>query len=372
MSTDNGNKNVTMDINDAIDNIFDDNASSAGSKFQKKAEDTVAKAVDASTLTGEEGTTVLSEDILTGEEGTTVLSKEELMGMDLSGEPKLQGGFQPVSGPIPQGGAAGFQPVNGPIPQNGPAGFQPVNGPIPQAGAVPPVPPQGAPKAPNIPVPPQGAPVPPQQIPNFQPKNGPVPPQGVPQGAKATVPPQGVPQQIPNFQPRPTGNNAPVPPQAQNAQAPGAPVPPQGIPQAPQGGFPGAPVQNGQPQQAPGVIPGSLPGAMAPASMNGAFPPAQQGKKVKEKKVKENKVKDPESEGKGMKVFGLVSMCLAIAGLIAVGVLLALNLFFSDYTKNYKGSADKGVTTVQSGYQETDDTPDTPDDTEESSVDDEE
>ena len=99
--------------------------------------------------------------------------------------------------------------------------------------------------------------------------------------------------------------------------------------------------------------------------MNAAFPPAQQGKKAK--KVKEPKVKEPGTEGKGMKVFGLVSMCIAIAGLIAVGVLLALNLFFSDYTKNYKGAADKGVTKVESGYQETDSN----DDTEEDSADDE-
>ena len=63
MGTDNDNKNVTMDINDAIDNIFDDKAS-AGPKFQKKAEDTATQVVDAA-LTGEEGTTVLSEDILT-------------------------------------------------------------------------------------------------------------------------------------------------------------------------------------------------------------------------------------------------------------------------------------------------------------------
>jgi hypothetical protein len=353
MGTDNDNKNVTMDINDAIDNIFDDKAS-AGPKFQKKAEDTATQVVDAA-LTGEEGTTVLSEDILTGEEGTTVLSKEELMGMDLSGEPKLQGGFQPMNGPIPQGG---FQPVNGPIAQGG---FQPVNGPVAQNAPVPPVPPQAPNFQPkNGPVP-QNAPVPPQA-----PKTAPVPPQAP---KTAPVPPQGAPQQIPNFQPGPTGN-APVPPQgapvpqapnmqAPNMQAPNMQAP--NIPNAPQQPV----IQPGQPQQASGVIPGSLPGTMAPAGMNAAFPPAQQGKKAK--KVKEPKVKEPGTEGKGMKVFGLVSMCIAIAGLIAVGVLLALNLFFSDYTKNYKGAADKGVTKVESGYQETDSN----DDTEEDSADDE-
>ena len=46
-----------------------------------------------------------------------------------------------------------------------------------------------------------------------------------------------------------------------------------------------------------------------------------------------------------MKVFGLVSMFIAIAGIIAAGVLLALNLFFSDYTKNYKDSAKNGIQT---------------------------
>ena len=119
MSTD--NKNVTMDLND-IDNIFEDKA---GDKKAVQAVSDGAKVVDSEALTGEELTTVLSGDMngeLTGEEGTTVLSNEE-MGLDLN-DPKdfvPQGGFQPVSGPIPTAPQGGFKPANGPIPQGGPA-----------------------------------------------------------------------------------------------------------------------------------------------------------------------------------------------------------------------------------------------------------
>ena len=77
-----------------------------------------------------------------------------------------------------------------------------------------------------------------------------------------------------------------------------------------------------------------------------------------------NGSKSGNSDGKGLKIAGLVSMIAAIAGLIAVGVLLAINLFFSDYAKNYKGAADKGVTAV-SAAEESLDNAETPDSTEE-------
>ena len=41
-------------------------------------------------------------------------------------------------------------------------------------------------------------------------------------------------------------------------------------------------------------------------------------------------------------------MFLAIAGIVTAGVLLALNLFFSDYTKNYKDAAKNGIQTETS------------------------
>ena len=328
MSTD--NKNVTVDFDD-IDNIFDDKGSKNVQKAALKADDAAAKVVDSAALTGEEGTTVLSgdmNDMLTGEEGTTVLSNEE-MGLDLNTPNEFvpQGGFQPVSGPIPTAPQGGFQPQNGPIPnaapqQNNPVppvapqgGFQPQNGPIPNAPQqnkpVPPVPPQGGFKPQNGPIP--------QQIPNFQPR-----PAGV-EPNKNAASAQGMPQ-APNMQ---TPNGAP---QAPNMQTPN------GAPQAPNMQAP-----NGMPAVKPGVLAGPAPNMpQMNGPMPGAIPPDGMSKKAK--KVKTPKDKSQNSgEGKGMKVFGLVSMFIAIAGIIAAGVLLALNLFFSDYTKNYKDSAKKGI-----------------------------
>ena len=328
MSTD--NKNATVDFDD-IDNIFDDKGSKNVQKAALKADDAAAKVVDSAALTGEEGTTVLSgdmNDMLTGEEGTTVLSNEE-MGLDLNTPNEFvpQGGFQPVSGPIPTAPQGGFQPQNGPIPnaapqQNNPVppvapqgGFQPQNGPIPNAPQqnkpVPPVPPQGGFKPQNGPIP--------QQIPNFQPR-----PAGV-EPNKNAASAQGMPQ-APNMQ---TPNGAP---QAPNMQTPN------GAPQAPNMQAP-----NGMPAVKPGVLAGPAPNMpQMNGPMPGAIPPDGMSKKAK--KVKTPKDKSQNSgEGKGMKVFGLVSMFIAIAGIIAAGVLLALNLFFSDYTKNYKDSAKKGI-----------------------------
>ena len=323
MSTD--NKNVTMDLND-VDNIFDDKASK---KATQVVEETAEKA-DAAALTGEELTTVLSGDMageLTGEEGTTVLSNEE-MGLDLN-DPKEfvpQGGFQPVSGPIPTAPQGGFQPVNGPIPpMNGPAGFKPQGGPIPQNGPVP---------GPN-----------PQQIPNFQPRpTGP---------AGSDINKNAVPQ------------NGPMP----NGPMPNGPMPNGSMPNRP---MPNGPMSNAQAPDAQGAKPGALvgPAPNMPEQMPGAIPPSGKPPKVKKKKEKaETSGEDGNGAngGNGMKVFGLVSMFLAIAGIIAAGVLLALNLFFSDYTKNYKGAAKKGIQSEISVNEDSEADQETPADTPETS-----
>ena len=393
MSTD--NKNVTVDFND-IDNIFEDK----GKKAALKAEETAAKVVDAAALTGEEGTTVLSGAMngeLTGEEGTTVLSNEEI-GLDLK-DPKgfvPQGGFQPVSGPIPSAPQGGFQPQSGPIPpvnqnmqnkpvppMNGPAGFQPQNGPVPpvnpnmQNKPIPPmnqnmqngpamqnkpVPPmnqnmQNGPAMQNKPIPPmnqnmqngpamQNKPVPPMNGPaGARPQNGPamqnkpVPPMNGPAGARPQNGPAQSPnpQQIPNFQPRPTVGNT----DNKNAA-------PNTAPNTPAGNMP--PVK-------PGALTGPAPNMPPMGTMPAALSPS-------------GKPEKPKKKGKGMKVFGIISMILAIAGIITAGVFLALNLFFSDYAKNYKDAAEKGIQTEgaadtdDSGEDDIDDEDDEPEDEE--------
>ena len=88
-----------------------------------------------------------------------------------------------------------------------------------------------------------------------------------------------------------------------------------------------------------------MPGAIPPAGM-----PSKKAKKVKAPKAPKEGKEDslPGEGGKGVKIFGLVSMFLAIAGIVTAGVLLALNLFFSDYTKNYKDAAKNGIQTETS------------------------
>ncbi|SEF75717.1 hypothetical protein SAMN04487934_10322, partial [Eubacterium ruminantium] len=187
---------------------------------------------------------------------------------------------------------------------------------------------------PNGPMPngPQGAPN------GFMPQGGPRPngPMGGPQGAPNGFMPQGG--------PRPNGSmpNGPM-----NG--------PQG---APNGSMPNGPQgeQNKFAHQ-------SGPGPKGPMAMNGPIPNFQprpdgnstgtlQGPAVNEPAVKEGA--SEESKVKVVKVAGLVTMIMAAAGLIAVGVLLAINLFFSDYAKNYKGAADKGITAVTAEQEQTD------------------
>ena len=312
-------KDVTLDIDDAIDNIFTE-------KKPKKEQITeLSSLVDP---LGEAGTTVLTAEMLDFENDkpeTPQAAKDGFVSADAPKKeeakpvPPMPNGAKP-NGPVPpmQGGPRPNGPMpNGPVPPmpNGvkPNGFVP-NGPMPN-GQVPPM--QGGPR-PNGPMP--NGPVPPMQggpRPNGPVPNGPMPNGSTPSGLKMNVPsPTGALQ----------GN-------------------------APQGGTGALAGGTGALQRGTGPLAGgtgTLPGGTGNLTQ---FP-------------QPNGPKSGNSDGKGLKIAGLVSMIAAIAGLIAVGVLLAINLFFSDYAKNYKGAADKGVTAV-SAAEESLDNAETPDSTEE-------
>ena len=319
-------KDVTLDIDDAIDNIFTE-------KKPKKEQITeLSSLVDP---LGEAGTTVLTAEMLDFENDkpeTPQAAKDGFVSADAPKKeeakpvPPMPNGAKP-NGPVPpmQGGPRPNGPMpNGPVPPmpNGvkPNGFVP-NGPMPN-GPVPPM--QGGPR-PNGPMP--NGPVPPMQggpRPNGPVPNGPMPNGSTPSGLKMNVP-------------SPTGalqGNAPQGGTGALAGGTGALA-----------GGTGA-LQRGTGPLAGGT--GTLPGGTGNLTQ---FP-------------QPNGSKSGNSDGKGLKIAGLVSMIAAIAGLIAVGVLLAINLFFSDYAKNYKGAADKGVTAV-SAAEESLDNAETPDSTEE-------
>ncbi|MBR6218854.1 MAG: hypothetical protein IKQ63_10105 [Eubacterium sp.] len=347
-------KDVTLDIDDAIDNIFTE-------KKPKKEQITeLSSLVDP---LGEAGTTVLTAEMLDFENDKPETPQAAKAGFVSADAPKkeeakpvppMPNGVKPnvfvPNGPMPngqvppmQGGPRPNGPMpNGPVPPmpNGvkPNGFVP-NGPMPN-GPVPPM--QGGPR-PNGPMP--NGPVPPIQggpRPNGPMPNGPVPPmQGGPR-------PNGP---VPNG-PMPNGStpsglkmNVPSPTGALQGNAP------QGGTGALAGGTGALPGGTGALQRGTGALAGgtgTLPGGTGNLTQ---FP-------------QPNGSKSGNSDGKGLKIAGLVSMIAAIAGLIAVGVLLAINLFFSDYAKNYKGAADKGVTAV-SAAEESLDNAETPDSTEE-------
>ena len=260
-------KDVTLDLDDAIDNIFTE-------KKPKKEQITeLSSLVDP-----------------LGEAGTTVLTAEML-------------DFENDKPETPQAAKDGFVSADAPKKE--------------EAKPVPPMP-NGA--KPNGPVPPmQGGPRPNGPVPN-----GPMPNGSTPSGLKMNVP-------------SPTG--------ALQGNAP------QGGTGALAGGTGTLPGGTGALQRGTGPLAGgtgTLPGGTGNLTQ---FP-------------QPNGSKSGNSDGKGLKIAGLVSMIAAIAGLIAVGVLLAINLFFSDYAKNYKGAADKGVTAV-SAAEESLDNAETPDSTEE-------
>ena len=278
-------KDVTLDIDDAIDNIFTE-------KKPKKEQITeLSSLVDP---LGEAGTTVLTAEMLNFENDKPETPQAAKDGFVSADAPKKEEA-KPVP-PMPNGAKP-----NGSAPpmQGGPR----PNGPMPN-GPVPPM--QGGPR-PNGPVP-----------------NGPMPNGSTPSGLKMNVP-------------SPTG--------ALQGNAP------QGGTGALAGGTGALSGGTGALQRGTGALAGgtgTLPGGTGNLTQ---FP-------------QPNGSKSGNSDGKGLKIAGLVSMIAAIAGLIAVGVLLAINLFFSDYAKNYKGAADKGVTAV-SAAEESLDNAETPDSTEE-------
>ena len=295
-------KDVTLDLDDAIDNIFTE-------KKPKKEQITeLSSLVDP---LGEAGTTVLTAEMLDFENDKPETPQAAKDGFVSADAPKKEEAkpVPPMSNGVKPNGFVPNSPMpNGQVPpmQGGPR----PNGPMPN-GQVPPM--QGGPR-PNGPVP-----------------NGPMPNGSTPSGLKMNVP-------------SPTGalqGNAPQGGTGALAGGTGALA----------GGTGTLPGGTGALQRGTGPLAGgtgTLPGGTGNLTQ---FP-------------QPNGSKSGNSDGKGLKIAGLVSMIAAIAGLIAVGVLLAINLFFSDYAKNYKGAADKGVTAV-SAAEESLDNAETPDSTEE-------
>ena len=134
----------------------------------------------------------------------------------------------------------------------------------------------------------------------------PQPPQGM--TGQMAQPPQGM-----------TGQMA-QPPQGMTGQIPqGAPpLPTQGMPQMGQTGMPLA-----------------QPGVQRPMQPNGqsAVPMDVNGRPVRPPK-------DPQKAEKSARIFGLVTMIIALAGLVAVGIMLVLFVFVPK--GDYKGAAEKG------------------------------
>ena len=254
----------------------------------------------------EDATTLLTMD---SEGATTVLSE----GMPGAFGGAVTEGFRPVEGmPGPQG-AMGMpqgtpqstmpQPTQG-MPQGVPqVGMPGPQGPMgmPQGG------PQGA-----MPQPPQGGPQGPMGMPQGG-MPGPQGPMGMPQGGPQG--PMGMPQGGP-----------------QSAM----PQPPQGMPQGMQPESPQKRMTQTQIMRQPGMSGPILRGDAMPLGMSIPMPESvpPQGMMPSPKK---------ESTGKGAKIFGLITMIVALLGLIAVALLL---VFFVILPKgDYDGAAEKGYST---------------------------
>ena len=237
----------------------------------------------------EDATTLLTMD---SEGATTVLSE----GMPGAFGGAVTEGFRPVEGmPGPQG-AMPQPPQGGP---QGPMGM-----------------PQGAPQS-TMPQPTQGMP---QGVPQGG-MPGPQGPMGMPQGGPQG--PMGMPQGGPQ-------SAMPQPPQG------AMPQPPQGMPQGMQPESPQKRMTQTQIMRQPGMSGPILRGDAMPLGMSIPMPESvpPQGMMPSPKK---------ESTGKGAKIFGLITMIVALLGLIAVALLL---VFFVILPKgDYDGAAEKGYST---------------------------
>ena len=165
-----------------------------------------------------------------------------------------------------------------------------------------------------------------------------------PQGSQGPIP-QGPQNAMPQGPQGPMSQNAmpqgPQGPMSQNAMA----QPPQGMTgqmaQPPQGmtgqipqGAPPLPTQ-GMPQMGQTGMPLAQPGVQRPMQPNGqsAVPMDVNGRPVRPPK-------DPQKAEKSARIFGLVTMIIALAGLVAVGIMLVLFVFVPK--GDYKGAAEKG------------------------------
>ena len=237
-------------------------------------------------MPSEDATTVLSAG---SESATTVLT--EGMSGPLSGGAPDQGFRNVGSGPL----ASGQKPAGMPQPGMAQPGMQPMAQPgmQPQPG-----------------MPQQSAP---QQAMPQQPQNG---MQLPPQGMSGQLPPQNG-MQLP-----PHGMSGQMPQQPQN----GMQLPPQGMSgQMPPQGMSGAMPQ--QPLRGNGQVP--FQGGMNSVPPQGIRPPRQ-------------------GNGKGAKLFGLITLILALIGLVAVALLMFF--FVISPGGDYKGAADKGYS-VSAGTQ---------------------
>ena len=234
-----------------------------------------------------------SEDattLLTGEEATSLLTED--MSGPLAGGPKSadKDGFQSVgSGPL----TGGFKPKT----------------------------PQGQPQMQGMPNMPQGQPQM-QGMPNM--------PQGQPQM-------QGMPQGQPRMQGMPQGQ-----PQMQ-----GMPNMPQGQPQMQ--GMPQRPVSQFPPQGQTGGMPQMQNPAMQPPIGPDGKPiiaPGMQPVNEQGRAVAPRPPKDPAKSEKTAKVFGLVTLFVALAAIIAVALLYVFLVILPK--GEYKGAAEKGFETAGS------------------------
>ena len=397
MSKEANDTDVAADINQTVDNIFEEKKNETTGDVvaeMAKAAGNVASAPDAiealnaSAADGAAGS-------LDGEEGTTILTAE-MLGML---EENDRNGAMDVNGQQGQG--------NTPLTSNG---FTPTSIPKP-AGTVSPV---AIPSQVGNPIPVNN------QIPNFQPRPVGVVGQNQNQPMPAGVVgvngqrPQGTPGQFAQNN-DPNGNipNGPMQFDQNEMNQNGIPQFGQNNPNGPaqfgqngfnqnlnnqNGSFQGAPRQFPQfgNMQNPGGPIVQYPGVQNQQGAQGQYPQGQYpqgqfpqsslmtpptgGKPTQKlKKHKASKApKDPlkESSGKGIKTTGIITLIIAILGCITVAVLLCINLFFSDYAKNYKdngkelakvaseASDDKGSddkTSEDSGDSETPDS-ETPDD----------
>ena len=180
-------------------------------------------------------------------------------------------------------------------------------------------------------------------MPQGMPQGGPQGPMGMPQGAMPQ-PPQGMPQGgpqgpmgMPQGGPRGPMGMPQGGPQGPMGMPQGAmPQPPQGMPQGMQPESPQKRMTQTQIMRQPGMSGPILRGDAMPLGMSIPMPESvpPQGMMPSPKK---------ESTGKGAKIFGLITMIVALLGLIAVALLL---VFFVILPKgDYDGAAEKGYST---------------------------